>query len=376
MPNPKLVARIAAGGDLYDNWTTVSVTRTYGSPTSEFVFSCAEPSSGTNAKKLIKLKPNDRAQIFLAGIQVIDGFIEIRNAGYDANQHQVLVQGRSKVCDIVDSSADPREYKGYKLDAIVRGLLKPHGLNLVTKSLPAEAQKAIKAFRTHHGETAWEAIERLGRMRGVIFTDDKDGNLVMSQVENQGSSVADFVEGVNILAASAMLRSEGMFGRLQVSGQDRGSDEKNGAAVAQISALATNPGTRANRQLIMLAEEPLDTKDAQARADREMAETVARQVEAIITVPGWTRPDGALWDVADHCTVKSPMLFPTRDGSLDLAIRQVNFVQSAPGQTLTTLSLCLPNALNILPGNDATRGAAPNILSGAYTPAQPQAGAA
>lgn len=375
MPNPNLVARIAAGGELYDNWTSVQVTRTYSSPTSDFAFSCAEVATGKNAKP-IRLKPLDRAQIFLAGIQIINGFIEVRNAGYDANQHQVIVQGRSQTCDIVDSSADAAEYKGYKIDQIVRGLIKPHGVNLVTKNLPAEAQKAIKEFRVQYGETAWEAIERLGRMRGVFFTDDAKGNLVMSSVKGGGASVADFVEGENILQASAMLKSEGSFGRYQVSGQNRGTDQQNGAAVAQVSAQAVNPAVRENRKIIMVAEEPLDTKDAQARADREVAEAIAREVECVIVVQGWKRPDGQLWDVADHCTVQSPMLFPNADGKVDLAIRQVVFSQSAPGQTLTTLSLCLPNALNILPGNDATRGEAPNILSGNYQAAQPQAGSA
>lgn len=373
MPNPDLVARIAAGGDIYENWTSVSVTRTYTGWTSDFAFTCAEPSTADT----IKLKPNDRATIFLGGELVINGFIEVRSAGYDANQHQVIVQGRSKVGDLIDSSAEPAEFKGYDLAAIARGMIKPHDIKLVIDNLPPVASKPIRVFRVHYGETVFEALERLARMRGVFFSDDENGNLVMSSVKQLGAPVADFVEGQNILRASAMLRTEAAsFSKYQVSGQDIGSDDRRGATVAQVSAVATDPGIRANRKLVMLAEEPLDQQDAQARADREVAESIARQVEVIIVVPGWKRPDGKLWRPTDHCTVQSPRLFPSQNGKVSLAIREVTFSQTAPGETTTTLNLCLPNALSILPRVKDLEPGTPGILTSSAGPAQPQVGSA
>lgn len=46
-------------------------------------------------------------------------------------------------------------------------------------------------------------------------------------------------------------------------------------------------------------------------------------VEVEITVVGWFRPDGKLWDIYDTVTLQSPMLFPNNTGFMPLSVKSV-----------------------------------------------------
>jgi prophage tail gpP-like protein len=117
----------------------------------------------------------------------------------------------------------------------------------------------------------------------------------------------------------------------------------------------------------LIAEEPASVPDLQKRADHEVARQYYSSVECNVIVQGWKRHDGQLWDVKDLVSVKSPMIFPTSDGTMKLGVHQVTFTQDESG-TKTRLDLCLPNALSTQ-ADAGVRGQVPNMLE--TQPAQP-----
>lgn len=364
MPYAQELAEIVVNGVSYRDWVSVMVNRTYGSPTSAFEFVVSERTAtgGQRSWSDLKLNVGDKAQVYLAGQKVIDGYIEVRQVGYSAQEHTVAFQGRSKTADIVDSSAKPAQFKGYALKPIVNRLMDGMPVEFVLMNPPAGVDRPFENFAVGFGETVFEAIERLCRMRGLMLTDDKDGNLVAFNADPKALPVGDLVEGRNILQARAILRDDAAFSLNYVATQRQGSDDAFASHVSWTGAVAQNPGIRPWRNLILIAEEPGTGDDARTRADHEVARQNLTAVDISIIVQGWQRAPGALWNVTENCTLVSPMIFPTDNGTMNLAIRSVTYLQDAQGGTKTQLDLCLPNALS-LTGDPGVKGQVPDVLA-------------
>jgi prophage tail gpP-like protein len=81
----------------------------------------------------------------------------------------------------------------------------------------------------------------------------------------------------------------------------------------------------------------------QGRVETEHGWQQRDQVTVFVTVYGWLKPGGSLWERDEDYFVKSPMLI--MDGSLPLTARSVTFMQNNQVGTRTTLELCNPQAL-------------------------------
>jgi prophage tail gpP-like protein len=375
MPKATEVCEVAAGGKNYRDWTSVMVQREYGGFASAFTLTVAELSGKATGFSSIKLKPGDAVQIKLAGVKVIDGFIEIRQAVLSSQLHGVQVQGRSKTCDLVDCSADikPGQFKNYSFEQITKSALKPFGLKFSWRNMPDGASKPFKSVQVFHGETAFEFIERLARLRGVFVTDDEHGNLVGGSVKSTAAPAATLEEGRNIFEARAMMRDDAVFSVIKGHAQDKGSDSVWGKGASQISATAENPTMKRYRPMILISEEPSTKEDLKDRVDREQAQRIGTAVQCSIVVQGWLKPGGkSLWKEGEILSVKSPSLFPNSSGSQRLAVQCVTYAQDAVRGTTTTLDLVLPQALGTKfpqgPG-----GGAPDLFSPGNEGAKPDA---
>ena len=88
---------------------------------------------------------------------------------------------------------------------------------------------------------------------------------------------------------------------------------------------------------VILAEMPLTKKEAELRTNMEVQAIQASLCRVSITYQGWLRlgADG-LWDLAvDYTTIKSPMLFPTKEGQLRMKLWSYAYSQSEAGTTTT-----------------------------------------
>jgi hypothetical protein len=71
---------------------------------------------------------------------------------------------------------------------------------------------------------------------------------------------------------------------------------------------------------------------------RTSPETILHLMRVKLAYRGWLNPAGALWDMADMVTVKSPMLFPVQDAKLDLKLFGVTPVPSRPSSARRNVS--------------------------------------
>ncbi len=259
MPNPNEVATLTTGGETFSTWKSVMARRDFGAPSSELSFSSVEPGSPGKGWAGMRFKPFDPVTVTLAGIQVIDGSVTTRSTSMDSASHEIMIQGRSKVCSIVDSSVPikPGTFSGQTYEQVARGLLAPHGVGLVIRNPPPIFTKVFKSLVPQYGETVSELLNRMAAMRGVFHVDDAQGNLVVGQGDPSAAPVATLQEGVNIKSISCRLDNQNAWNVMSTIGQNVGDDNSGPPRDYSGSSVdATVPDTR---KKIMMAPHPGDS---------------------------------------------------------------------------------------------------------------------
>lgn len=338
MPNPDLVCEVRTESGTFRDWLTVSVSQSIADGWQRtFRLSCAEPSE----KLKQALAPGTRVDIALAGQPVITrGYIGQRQVAFDANRHGVEVIGFSKADLMTRASAESGtgQFRGYTLDQIASGVLKPLGLKFRMENPPPGADLPFPNVVIRYGETPFDLIQRLCRQRGVWFHADANGDIVAGSKSSNGSSYDSFEEGVNILSANCRTTWKAVS-EVVATSQQSGSDSLFGRKAAEISAKAPLSGGIPGLTRKVLAEMPLAQKDLQLRTDMEVKAIIASQINISLTYQGWLSPTGKLWALTDFVQVKSPMLFPFQGGQMNLRLWGYTYSQTPDGQTVTAIEL-------------------------------------
>jgi prophage tail gpP-like protein len=331
---------LTVNGTIYKDWTTVLVRREYGVAVSHFQFTCTEAVPLARVVTSLQIKPGDACTVKLAGHLAIAGHVYLRQASYDANRHGVMIVGRSKTGDLVDSSAplDTGEFKEQPWESIARKMLSKHGIGLVTKgtinSTPFKRADIIP------GESVFQFIERLARMRGIVLSDDVSGNLVAAGGFEGGSGDA-LVEGGNIQAARCTISDMSLGGSYASFSQINGDNKEWGKKVSQVHGEHGGDAAR-SRPFEQFTEHPGRKGEALLRSKFEGGWRDSVQIVADITVYGWLRPSGGLWQVGQPVTVNSPMLLLYNE---TLYVKCLTFTQDDKSGSLTVLTLVRQNWL-------------------------------
>ncbi|MGU3668012.1 phage baseplate assembly protein [Methylobacterium sp. A49B] len=369
MPSPDLYCEVRTTSGTYRDWLTVQVSQDIETRWMRtFRLTCAEPRD----KVIQRLKPGDRVDIAMAGFVVIDGgFIETRQAAYDANRHGVQISGYSKAGPLTKVSADAGtgQFRGYPIEAIANRLLKPHGLKFKVQNGPDGWDTPFPNVVIHDGETPFDAISRLCRQRGLWLWAEANGDLAAGSKDASNGGGLVFTEGVNILSASCTITMP-LAEAIKGNAQQPGSDSLFGRKAAEISAQSKLsdgiPGLARN----VLAEMPLSQKELQLRTNMEAQAIEASRLQVSLAYQGWLNPAGKLWDLSEFVTVKSPMLFPTESGQLDLKAWGYTYAQTPEGQTTASVDLRNKAAWNVQHPDATTSD---GFFGANPSPAQPEA---
>ena len=367
MPDPALVCEVRTTGGTFRDWLTVQVAQDVDTRWMRtFRLTCAEVSSSLQQK----LFPGQRVDIAMAGYVVIDGgFIETRQAGFDANRHGVLVSGYSKAGPLTKVSVDAGtgQFRGYPIDAIANRVLKPHGLKFRVENGPDGWDLKFPNVIARTGETPFDLISRLCRQRSLWLWSEANGDLVAGSKSGAGGS--GYTEGVNILSGNCTITMP-LAEAVKGNAQQPGSDSLFGRKAAEISAKSTLSDGVSGLTRNVLAEMPLSQRELQLRVDMEAQAIEASRLQVSLSYQGWLNPQGKLWDLSEVVPVKSPMLFPTKTGQLDLKLWGYTYGQTPEGQTTSQIDLRNQAAWNVAhPDANTSDG----FFGGSATSAQPEA---
>lgn len=293
-------------GALYRGWKSVAVRRSMADLVGEFNLAAANPWDGAG-RALYPVEEFDACKISIDGETVLDGYVDDVDLSLDPRDHPMTIAGRDRAMDMVDCSAiHPRgRWSGVNLLSIARELARPYG---VTVRAETDVGKPFSAFVIQQGETAYSALERAARMRGVLVMSDAAGGLVITRAKKT-EPIAHLSETDKSLSIKSTRSGRERFHRYDVKGQAQQSGWGDAEQAAQTRATAFDPAVpRKARALVIVAE---DMGDGVTFADRARHEAAARRGRALtltIAVPTWRTPSGGLWAPNQLVTVDCPRM--------------------------------------------------------------------
>jgi prophage tail gpP-like protein len=337
---------LTIGSRIYGGWTSVEISRSIETMAGSFQLSVSERFPGQQASQAIA--PGDSCSVRLGSDTVITGWIDDARPSYSDTNHTISLSGRDKTGDLVDCSAinEPGQWRDQKLERIAQALAKPFGISVITET---DTGTKFPSFSIDQGETVYEAIERLCRMRAVLATSSPQGNLVITRA-GADRAATRLERGENILEASAVFSHLDRFQSYQVKGQQPGGDYLSSSAVAQVLGKAKDSKVRRHRPLLVLAEQASDQGSAKDRAAWEANIRAARGRRVSITVQGWRETsNGRLWSPNRIVEVSDDWLGVQRD----MLITSVEYRYSDQG-SFTLLEMMPPGAFDLRAEPDDT----------------------
>lgn len=337
---------LKVNGRNYLAWTALEVDMSLDSACRVFSIS----SSKMDAEyKTIFVEPGAACELSIDGQKVITGYIDNVEESYENSSHSVNISGRCKTADLVDCSPDieVNEWNDRSLDQIVKEICKPYGIDV---KVEADTGAPFAKFRMEQGERCIDLIERLCRHRGLLRISDGDGNLVITS-EADKAMPEGIKLGVNILSASVSMSMTKRFSTYRVKGQNVGTDNAFGEAVAAPFGEAKDPNVR-HRVTTVIAE---DIGNNQSLADRASWEANFRRAQGSnfsYKVLGLTS-GSEIWEPNRQVFVEDQ--FTGVKGSL--LISGVKLSLSDQGYK-TTLTLAIPGSykLNPIPQDNDNEG--------------------
>ncbi|WP_020594109.1 phage baseplate assembly protein [Kiloniella laminariae] len=236
---------------------------------------------------------------------VLTGWIEEVSPAAGYQEDGVDLVGRSRAGDLVDCSAinAPGQWSEVLIEDIIRDLCAPFGIRVFS---PAEGTgEKIDNFEIEKGETVYECIERLCRLRSLLARDTPGGDIRLARVgKRRAQGTLQRVSDPerrgrnNIQAGRGKFGTGGRFSELRVSGQQSGDDQVYGEEAAQSFAVISDKAVGRYRPKLMLADGAATSDDCRKIGNWEASRAAGRAQEASFKVIGWRQsPYGALWDV-------------------------------------------------------------------------------
>lgn len=339
--DPKEVATIETSKGQYSDWETVSVavriTEWY--PTCQFETS--EESEMPVSWDKLQLAPGDHVKVFLGGEPAVDGYIIERHSAYDKRNHAVRLVAVGKTFDLVNSTVPPDQlgnHDGKTWRQFATDLTKHLGIKVEPAGKIDDTP--LENIQVQPGETIANALEKAARMKVIMVGSTKEGNL-LALGQHEARLAGELVEGDNILSANCAIRDEFLYRNIIAYAQKPGTNLQWGDEANKLVSRLKGSSNR-NRYMTFNAELAANQHDLDNRALMELKFTEGGIIEAHITVQGWFKPDGDLWQAGEYYWVKSPSLML----KTILGCRATIYQQSNGGGTTTTLEMVDPAHMN------------------------------
>ncbi|MBV1835661.1 phage baseplate assembly protein [Acetobacter estunensis] len=282
----------------------------------------------------LKVNEGDTAQIYIGTTPLITGYVVgvVDSKGPDS--HEVRLQIASKSMDLVDCSA---EFSTYQMNstnalAVAQRVAAFAGINVI--AVGDAGNTDIQQFSVILTETAYEVIERLARLAGVLFYDRPDGNVTMSRVGSTRMA-SGFVMGGNVEHCTRARSMAGRYSTITAVLQNTVmlfTSPNEADYVGQMEAIsspakATDVTITRNRPLLI----PVELGDANAAVAQqrvlwEAARRWGRSRPITVTCDSWVDSEGKIW-----CPNTLAPFTDEAGSSIDYVIGEITFRKGSEG---------------------------------------------
>lgn len=352
-PNPQEVAVLTIDGYDYADWESVQVKHSINAhPFYTVRFTCSEALPISKNWDVMRIKPGQWCTVSLGGQIAISGWVFTRQVVVDARRHYVEIQAGSDAMPAAYSSIihKTREFKNIKAESFLKQIISPLGINFSVIGKLPEAE--FPRISIEPGTSVLDAAELVLRQVGNYpMTSSPQGGIRVVADHTAGEDTIyegnlgnpPYLEGREVIFNPGM--ASGMYG----VAESEANDKKWGTKVTHEPFHKDGfnfPFVGGKAPLETVLEIP-NINPQQFLAGRVTAEKELQgsdEITVTVTVQGWMRPSGGLWDIDQKVHVVSPML--VMDGSLALIPKNITFSQENQGGTRTTLELCNQLALS------------------------------
>ncbi|WP_307734445.1 phage baseplate assembly protein [Xanthomonas albilineans] len=351
---PENRVRLVVGGQDFSGWKKIRIEAGIERQARSFELEVTDRWPGSTAAATAdtapplwrRIRPFDACQVFIGNDLVLTGYVDATPIQYDGQRVSVTVKGRSRTCDLVDcctpdtgrapaathslwadvkgkdgktgtvvtpAAANTNVWRNAKLETIAAALASPYGVRVLTE---IDTGAPITEHHVQIGETVFESIDRLMRLRHVLSTDNALGDLVFIDVGSTGHATTTLELGQNIQDGSCELDLKAVMSSYVVKGQRAGNDGDFGVDANEVqgddddmaefeggiadtgtpvTASLADARSKRFRVLVIKQAGHADAGTCQDRALYERAHRAAKALEATYTVAGWRQGDGQLW---------------------------------------------------------------------------------
>jgi prophage tail gpP-like protein len=309
----------------------------------------------------------DACEAVVDGTTVLTGFIEKIDISYSADSHSIMIRGRDKTGDFVDStigSITDITGKGSTLKSIIEVIIEHLGSDLevveLTTTDPFIDGEDILA--PEPGENAFSFCEKLARKRQVLLTSNAAGNIVITQAQSTStnSGLQNLLqnnpnsEDNNILAASASYSSTGVFNKYIVISQQNpvalfGATDTDLANIVFQSGgtdLDGDNGTlsiRTGRQKVLINEKSATADQSKKRAEWQANFDLSRVSVYSATVHDFRDDKGDLWEINRTVSIVDDFV----DISTQMLINNIVFSFTVTNGSQSTIGFVQENAYTL-----------------------------
>jgi prophage tail gpP-like protein len=328
---PEIVT-VVVGGQRWTAFESVSVAAAVKHAARSFSLTIAAESGPVETAALFQVFAP--VQIYGNGDLILSGYIDARKAKLTPAKGEVVITGRSKGADAIDSAA--KHKTGRFENKTPLDIAKELDMQGVGFSSSVDLDK-IKEFQLTPGETVWRTIERLARDQGVTPRGMPDGSIDLWNADSQKKRHAGMLlEGDNIEEIESDHDGANRHSHVHVRGQKYdGHGEKN----LRIESIARDEGVPRYRPQVIIADGDVDQARADKRSKNHQDRKAGHGLRCSVLTPTWRDEASALWTPGHLVFVQSPFAAVTQD----MLLETVSFEQTSE-RTSARLGLVDPRA--------------------------------
>lgn len=288
----------------YSGFTSATSFRSVESISGSFSFSAT---STDNIEFPVNV--GDRCRVLIGGEPVNNGFVENISSSYDAESKSLLISGRDKTADMIDSSTvGKNNFQGTLLlsDIIEQSLESGFitDVEVIDNAPLSRPFNGADVQASDVGESIFEFCDRYARKLQVLLTGDGNGNVVITRSGTKKATTGLFnVTGGtknNILSAQADYSTTDIYNKYIIKSQSSlfGLNSAGDTPVSEVvdqSGTATDDTVRASRQIEIVPPASMAADDATKYALWQKNLRRAKAFSATIIVHGHTQGNGDLW---------------------------------------------------------------------------------
>jgi len=338
-------------GVSYGGWKMLQVNLSMNQIAGAFGFTVTDKFPGNFGKWAIKM--GDECVVGLSGTELINGYVDQINIGYDATSHNIQISGRDKTADLVDCSAvsEQNEWKKITVKSIVKRLCDQHSIEVVVdSSVAADAAKVEASFKFNEGETVAEAIRRVCESKGILPITYGDGKLTLTRAGVTKASDT-LVFGENIKSGDLEQSDMDRYSNYIAKAQGTGNDNLTVVDFTQpIGNLEDNVIER-YRPLVILSDKKVDNAGAKDLARWEARNRAGQSRALSYVVQGWLQSNDEPWKINRIVEVNDSFLNLQKE----FLISALNFSLTESGSE-TMITLVHPNTYELKPESVEIKG--------------------